>query len=452
MYQLSFLFYCIYKVDQDNTSEVVIFLQNSQKLLKNEISVNFINVSNDSVQLNNLSLKLLKQKSLLLQLLTSYVHLQLFKRLKKKNTFKEIITDVRVGKRSCLRYFAIFLILILLSTKVMLYNLHKVGFHTGFEFISNLVVNFLCGLYCLWLLFLARRYLWSPTTLRMQSGSTNREKEQQSISQTEMKDMSISISSEEKRAPSNLKKEIKIVATLYIFICCLYCFGSIIERSAYGFANVPGKACPLALYVAYLRVFIDGLFFSFYLVRATVILEGSVFALSLCSQYFFGIAPIATFGTVLFIHQIHEELNNCTIDAMERWSLIATVICQFFWNIALFGFLVYHLLRVLQKPNKNVYVYVANHSFMPNDGCQNEVKEYFKKLLRLFLVTEFSSLSLYIFAFTPALYGFVWSAASIDLCVNCTTILLSFAFAQSAFERICLCKKNYLSNFLPCSI
>ncbi|ETO09338.1 hypothetical protein RFI_28039 [Reticulomyxa filosa] len=301
--------------------------------------------------------------------------------------------------------------------------------------------------------------MWNVTRERVNSEQSRAV--QLSIQKSDMAETSVSISTSE-RSTSRVKiidVRIKWIVTLYVLGCFWVCVGNVCEPLIYALVDASGKACMHGLYVVYLRVFIEGLFYSFYLVRTTVFLQGSVFEISKCKQYFFGIAPTITFGSVLFAHNLRLQLNSCDEASIaEALLVVATIFVHMFWNVILFTFLVYHVYKV-DEPFLffffiNVYVYIyknniatfkkkkkiTNLKSIPNDQMQKDLKEYLKKLLRLFLIAECSTLVVYAVVSVPGWSEAVWSMAAIDLCINCSTMLLSFGFANQVFASLCLCK------------
>ncbi|ETN97775.1 hypothetical protein RFI_39751 [Reticulomyxa filosa] len=83
---------------------------------------------------------------------------------------------------------------------------------------------------------------------------------------------------------------------------------------------------------------------------------------------------------------------------------------------------------------------IANQKAMANYQTQKDLKNFLKKLLQLFIVTGLSATALYATVFAFSWSEALWSLAVIDICVNCSAILLSFGFAKPVFDIICLCK------------
>ncbi|ETO22121.1 hypothetical protein RFI_15083 [Reticulomyxa filosa] len=299
-------------------------------------------------------------------------------------------------------------------------NAQKLGFHSQTELSLVLVANFLCALYCLWLLYVVWHNLWTETRERVDSDLV---KEIQLSTRKGTTDTSVSIAtSDQDRKRPVVDNRIKWIVTLYILGGFFNCVGTVVEPLIYGLVDSPGQACPHALHIVYLRTFTEGMFYSFYLIRAVVILQGSAFAVSKCLQYFLVIAPVVTFGCIFFVHNLREQFNNCNETGINAFLIILSlIIAQIFWNITLFAFL------------------VANLASMVDDQCQKDLKEYLKKLLRLFLVSQCSALVLYVVLSVPSWSEALWTVVDIDLCVNCSTMLLSFAFAKPFFNRLCLC-------------
>ncbi|ETO26725.1 hypothetical protein RFI_10409, partial [Reticulomyxa filosa] len=232
-----------------------------------------------------------------------------------------------------------------IKAKKMFLNAQKLDFHSNSGFVAALAFNLLCGVYCLWLSYVVWRNLWAVTRERVGSEMTS---EIQMSSQKSTTEMSVSISATEKivRRSPTIDLRIKWIATLYVFGCALACIGSVCEPLIYALVDSPGQACSHGLYIVFLRVFIDGLFYSFYLIRTVVLLQGSVLEVPKYRQYFLAVAPVITFGCVLFAHNLRLQLRSCDTTGPAEMSIIAaTIIIHLFWNITLFSFLVYHVYK-----------------------------------------------------------------------------------------------------------
>ncbi|ETO10600.1 hypothetical protein RFI_26775 [Reticulomyxa filosa] len=176
-----------------------------------------------------------------------------------------------------------------------------------------------------------------------------------STSHIEIGTVGVSVSPEESKPAITLDSKIKWVVTTYIMGCIMYCMGDLCERLVFALSNISGHICMIAPFTVYVRVITDGLFFSFYLVRVTVLLQRSAFEVSKWCQYFLWIAPIITYGTAVIALGLYSQLNHCIESELKTIAFILLAIaCHFFWDISLFFFLVYCLHKVIF-----VYVYVC---------------------------------------------------------------------------------------------
>ncbi|ETN97506.1 hypothetical protein RFI_40023 [Reticulomyxa filosa] len=308
-------------------------------------------------------------------------------------------------------------------------NAQKLGFHSERGLIIVFAVNSLFGVYCLWLLHVIWRKMWNVARERVASEMAV-EIQRSTVTRKGTAETSVSVSLPEKKVerPTVIDVRIKWIVTLYTLGCFLTCIGNVCEPLTYALVDSPGEACARGLYVVYLRVFMEGLFYSFYVMRTIVLLQGSVFEISKRKQYFFGIAPIITFCIVLFAHNLRLQLSGCDSTSMDELLVDAVAIsAQIFWNITLFLFLVYHVHKV------------ANMKLMENNQCQKNLKSYLQKLLRLFLIAEAAETVFYVVVFVPSWSDALWPAANFDLCVNSSTMILSFAFAKSFFDTFFVC-------------
>ncbi|ETO03172.1 hypothetical protein RFI_34238 [Reticulomyxa filosa] len=226
-------------------------------------------------------------------------------------------------------------------------NAQKAGFTSKTWLIISLIVSLSCAVYCAWLLHVVRRHLWNP--IRERTGSESPREVQLSTQKSDTRETSISVSAPEKGGkPVAIDAKIKWIVTLYIFGTFMISVAHAGERMLYALNGVADKACNRALYVVYLRAFTEGLFFSFYVVRATVGLQGSVFAVSKCQQYFFGITPPVTYAIALFAHNLRADIDNCKGPLSIEFAMAAMVyFIDLFWQISLFAFLVYHIRKVI---------------------------------------------------------------------------------------------------------
>ncbi|ETO32413.1 hypothetical protein RFI_04704, partial [Reticulomyxa filosa] len=278
--------------------------------------------------------------------------------------------------------------------KKMLLDAQKLGFHSQMGLVIVLIANFVCALYSLWLLYVVWRNLWTITRARVGSDATQ---EIQLSTQKSTIETSVSVTASEKdmKRPVVIDSRIKWIVTLYVFGCAFNCAGTVVEPLSYALVDSPGQACPHGLYVAYSYIFIQGAFYSFYLIRAVVILQGTVFAVPKCRRYFLAIAPVITFGCIFIVHNVREQFNHCNeTGPIESLLNASFIISKIFWDITLFAFLGYHIYKIsrLKKKKKKV----ANLTSMSNNQCQKDLKDYLKKLLRLSLVSECSGLPLYV--------------------------------------------------------
>ncbi|ETO02047.1 hypothetical protein RFI_35390, partial [Reticulomyxa filosa] len=165
--------------------------------------------------------------------------------------------------------------------------------------------------------------------------------------------VSISIAPEKDvKRSSVVDVRIKWIVTTYIFGSFGICIGNVCEQLVYALVENIEKICVGGIYVVYLRVIVEGLFFSFYLVRTMILLQGSVFEISKCKQYWLGIAPAATFGTALFAYNIYSQLSDCDeAGVIVNMLLVLPIFVHLFWNVTLFSFLAYHVYKVEKIKN-----------------------------------------------------------------------------------------------------
>ncbi|ETO00175.1 hypothetical protein RFI_37272, partial [Reticulomyxa filosa] len=280
--------------------------------------------------------------------------------------------------------------------------------------------------------YLVWRNFWAVTKERVGSEIA---KEIQLSTQRNDKAAEVSVSTSAtseksaKRQHAAIDARVKWIVTLYIVGSFLLCVGNTWEHLIYAIVESIGKACVHAVYVVYFRVFTEGLLYSFYFMRATILLQGTAFEISKCQQYFFGITPTVTYGITLFSYNLRVQISHCNETNPITLVLFFSVgLVNIFWNVVLFIFLIYHVYKI------------ANQKAMVNYQTQTDLKDYLKKLLRLYLVTALSTVALYAAIFTFSWSDAIWPLAVIDICVNCSAILLSFGFAKPVFNVICLCK------------
>ncbi|ETO24445.1 hypothetical protein RFI_12712 [Reticulomyxa filosa] len=301
-------------------------------------------------------------------------------------------------------------------------NEYKAGFETKWGLIAVLVVNSFCSVYCAWLLYVTHGLLWrcSMPNFRDVPSAV----EVQNASHTEMRELSVSVSIEEKRPTRNLNKKIRWVVTLYILSCILFFIGGMCERLVYALADVPGRVCSQMLYVSYLRILIEGFFFAFYVVRATVLLQKTTLAISKMCQFFLGIVPVFTFGALITALHLYLHFTDCDVSQyISRVLALSLVVCHFFWDVSLFVFLAYYLHKIINKKELSTEIY------------QNDLKGYMKKLLRLFIIAELSSFAVYICFLTPAWLDLAWSIIPIDLCFVRPTSKIQIFLSYFFFKR-----------------
>ncbi|ETO29141.1 hypothetical protein RFI_07985, partial [Reticulomyxa filosa] len=260
----------------------------------------------------------------------------MFCKLKKNSITRSLYSKFEIKQH---HFTIIFFAFAFLVEGMSMYT--RAGFSSEWLFIQNIVVNVVCGLYCGWLSLVARKYLWNLTSGRAQSVS--RSKEVQSVSEIEVQEVNKDTTFKEQKPRVAIHRAIRWIVFLYVVGCSLFCIGTVCERMIFALAIVPGRACNEALYVSYLRVLTDGLFFTFYVVRTSVILRGSFFEISKCRQYFFGITPVLSFNTLLITTVVYTQFHHCAKDSLFNMLVIASVICHFFWSITLFVFLIYYL-------------------------------------------------------------------------------------------------------------
>ncbi|ETO06858.1 hypothetical protein RFI_30536 [Reticulomyxa filosa] len=340
-------------------------------------------------------------------------------------------------------------------------NAQHAGFRSELALYSNLTFSLFGSVYCLCLLYVVWRNLWAVTRERV--GSELAKEIQLSVQKsgtiTELSVSTSTVAEKSARRQIVIDKKVKWIVTLSAIGCFLACAGNACEHLAYALMeNV--EVCYRGLRVIYVRVFTQGLLYAFYVVRATVLLQGSAFEIPNWIGYFLAITPMATFAIALFGYNLFMQFSHCNYSNPVASSLLLSSVClNIFWNITLFTFLLYHIhkyvvflfeyfssppsppflsqvfLEYVQKKKK-----IANEKAMVNHNIQKDLKDYMKKLLRLFLIKEIVATALYLSLFVPGWYDAFWSMTAIDNCVNCSSMLLSFAFAKPIFDAICLCK------------
>ncbi|ETO32384.1 hypothetical protein RFI_04731 [Reticulomyxa filosa] len=308
-------------------------------------------------------------------------------------------------------------------------------------------------------LSLFNRYILFEKFFKERIGSTAKEIQLSTQKNDTAMEVSVSTSvtlEQSARQQVVIDARIKWIVTLYTLGGFLSCLGNICEHLVYALIESTEKACVRGLYIVYLRAFMEGLIFSFYLVRATILLQGTAFEISKCRQYFFGIAPTVSLSIVLFVYNLRIQLSHCSEAGLAALLLFFLVIfVNIFWNAVLFIFLIYHVHKVKKVFSVCVYMYIYEslcvlstlcfigmfppplvkkkkiaNGAMTNHHIQKDLKEYLKKLLQLFLITELSATALYATILMSSWKDALWSLAVIDVCVNCSAILLSFDFFE----------------------
>ncbi|ETO10200.1 hypothetical protein RFI_27176 [Reticulomyxa filosa] len=237
----------------------------------------------------------------------------------------------------------------------MFSTVQKAGFTSESNFLAVVITSFVCSVYCLFLLFVTWRNLWTEPRQKVESQSIiKRELRLATAVEIEEANRSASMSAirKEKSEASTIDRRIKWIVTLCVLSNYLICIGGTCERLLYLIAPFSGKGCLGTLYVSYLRVFADGFFFNFYLIRATILLEKSVYQIPKIQQYFLGIAPMLTYGGLFVAFNLRLQVYKCAFADLVSIILIALFsICHLFWNITLLCFLVYHIQQVLFTNN-----------------------------------------------------------------------------------------------------
>ncbi|ETO01838.1 hypothetical protein RFI_35601, partial [Reticulomyxa filosa] len=218
------------------------------------------------------------------------------------------------------------------------------------------------------------------------------------------------------------------IVTLYVLSNYLICIGSTCERLLYAMPFFPGKGCQATLYVSYVRVLADGLFFLFYLVRATILLEHSVYQIPKKQQYFLSIVPMITYGGLFVAFNLRLQVHGCHFaDLTSTILVILLCACHLFWNAALLYFLTYHIQQVLC--NESIYVNkvilslffifyflfisIENEQLRKSElfldkELQEILKKYLEKLLRLSIAGAIVTFAMYALAMAIPLTEAVW--------------------------------------------
>jgi len=155
-------------------------------------------------------------------------------------------------------------------------------------------------------------------------------------------------------------------------------------------------------------------------------LQGTIFAIPNCLKGFLVISAIVTiWGTYTFYLALIQAKHCST--KYNTAGIYAFAFCEGFWNISLFFVFIFKLCQMLKVKQ------------LEND-LNKDLKNYLKKLFRLFLVTEITNFLVYVILLISRTNQFGRIALGIDLCFTGTAMLLSLKFTQPCYDVLCLCK------------
>jgi len=218
---------------------------------------------------------------------------------------------------------------------------------------------------------------------------------------------------------TDLDMKVKVIVTLYVGSCWLCCVAIICENLIHVMNPSIGELCTYAPYSFIVVMVIENLFFLFYVVRIHVILKNSVFELSKPILLIVGILPVVTLTASILAYLGYVESHNCEFNLTTSVTLGVCIFVHLFWNVGLFIFFVFQLRRATSNANMSSIQWV--------------LKNYLKRLFRLFLAAEAYSFIAYGLFLTPGSRELICTSIAINLCVNCTVVLLSFGFGKSVF-------------------
>jgi len=325
-------------------------------------------------------------------------------------------------------------------------DVSKAGFSSVVEFVVSMFLIFLCIVYCTWIDYVIWYYLWRKTqditkdrigssiskvrSLSDVNGQVQipiaMNNEMQTL-ELQAQPMDIIKNENENRndksttssVNTDLDMKVKVIVTLYVGSCWLYYVALICEFMIHLMDSSIDKICIYAPYSFHGVIVTESLFFLFYVVRIHVILKNSVFELSTTTLLIMGILPVVTLTASILGYLGYVQSHNCEFILT---TLIVLGVCLFvhlFWNVALFIFFVFQLRRATSNANMS--------------SIQWDLKNYLKRLFRLFLMSETFAFIVYGIFITPGLIHLIGPVSAITLCVNCTMVLLSFGFGKSVF-------------------
>jgi len=222
-------------------------------------------------------------------------------------------------------------------------------------------------------------------------------------------------------ATTDLDIKIKVIVTLYVGICWIYCVALLCESMIHVTLPNASKICFYAPYSFYTALLTESLFYFFYVIRMHVILKNSVFELSKTTQLVMGIAPIVMLPGSFLSYLVYTQSHDCKLDKTAFSLLGMTIVIHSFWNVTLFFFFIFQLRR-------------TTNGNMVSQSIQKILKNYVKRLFRLFLLSEAFAFVGYGVFIIPHLFQLNGPVVAIDISVNCTVVLLSFQFGKSVFS------------------
>ncbi|ETO24899.1 hypothetical protein RFI_12259 [Reticulomyxa filosa] len=295
-------------------------------------------------------------------------------------------------------------------------NAQKAGFNSEAGLFITLVISLLCGLYCLWLLYVVKRNMWAVSQERLESEMVKEVQLsiQRNGTTVEMSISESTIPEKSSKRPVVIDSRIRWIVTLYIIGCILTCIGNVCEHLIYALAENAGRACVRGLYIELPLKYpnVDNIFLG---LRPQLPLAAyCLHIIYACSSF---TAAEKALQQMYFLY-CFPVFNGF---GMSRYL--------FFW----------YIMSTKLKKKKTTFFLIANEKAISSSQIKTDLKQYLKKLLRLFLLMQIFTFTLYLVGIVPGWDEALWSVVVIDLSVNSSTMLLSFSFAKPAFDIICLC-------------
>jgi len=168
----------------------------------------------------------------------------------------------------------------------------------------------------------------------------------------------------------------------------------------------------------------------FYVTRFHLIFQDTVFEMSKCSQMILAIMPMVTYLIFNVVYMAYMLSHDCPLTGVNLSLLITfSVILELFWDAILFVLFWWKLGQI------------ATMACSLANKFTEELREYLKKLFRLFVVAQIATFLVYTPVIIPAAIPFLRMLMGVKVCVIATTMVLSFNFSKPVYNRICLCQK-----------